>query len=269
MNTDPRLPEYLEAAVDAARAGAALLESWRGRFTAVEKARADMVTEADNASQAAIREALLGRFPNHLFLGEEECVGKPIEATRPPAGAPPVWVVDPLDGTANYVHDVPAYCVSIGLVIDGRPVVGVIFDPRMNELFTAVAGRGSYLNGKRMAVSAVPGVRDSMISTGFPSNFQRMLRNMEVWRAVSEHAQSLRRTGSTALNLAYVACGRFDAYWCYDNFAWDVAAGSLLVTEAGGTVTAADGAPADPFRPDILATNGRVHSEMLGILPRP
>lgn len=269
MPFDPaRLPEYLAAAVDAARTGAAVLESWRGRFNIREKARADLVSEADQASQDAVKAFLLGRFPEHQFVGEEESFGKTIEQTRPAPGGAPAWVVDPLDGTANYVHDVPAYCVSIGLVAAGRPVVGVIYDPRLDEMFAAAAGHGATLNGKPMRVSSIATVRDGMIATGFPSNYERQLRNLEVWRTVSSEAQSLRRNGSTALALAYVACGRFDGYWAFDNWAWDVAAGFTLVTEAGGTATALDGGPPDPFRHDSLVTNGLIHAELAALVRR-
>ncbi|MBN9520092.1 inositol monophosphatase [bacterium] len=267
MSFDPaRLPEYLAAAVAAARTGAAILESWRGRFIVREKGRADLVSEADQASQDAVKAELLGRFPEHQFVGEEESFGKTIEATRPAPGGPPAWVVDPLDGTANYVHDVPAYCVSIALVAGGKPVVGVIYDPRLDEMFAAAAGLGATLNGKPVRVSTVPTVRDGMIATGFPSNYERQLRNLEVWKAVSSEAQSLRRNGSTALALAYVACGRFDGYWAFDNWAWDVAAGFVLVAEAGGTATTLDGGPSDPFRHDCLVTNGLVHAELGGLI---
>jgi myo-inositol-1(or 4)-monophosphatase len=267
MNPDPsQLPEFLDAAVEAARRGAALLESWRARFSVREKARADLVTDADQASQQAVKEYLLGRFPGHRFLGEEDSVGKTPEETRPAPDAPPTWVVDPLDGTTNYVHDVPAYCVSVGLWAGGRPVVGAVLDPRMNELFTAAAGRGALLNGKPMRASAVPAVRDALVATGFSANYERHLRNLEAWRAMAARAQSLRRTGSTALNLAYVAAGRFDGFWAYDNWAWDVVAGAVLVSEAGGTITTADGRPFDPFRPDVLAANGKIHAELLSIL---
>src|SRR5262245_25588936 len=143
--TDTDLNACLDAAVAAAKAGAAELESWRTRFKVKEKARADLVTDADHASQAAVKATLLGRFPAHHFLGEEESVGKAPHEVRPAAGSPPTWVVDPLDGTANYVHDVPAYCVSIGLVVTGTIEVGVILDPRQNELFAAVRGRGAFL----------------------------------------------------------------------------------------------------------------------------
>jgi myo-inositol-1(or 4)-monophosphatase len=256
------LPDCLDVAKEAARRGAAVLESWRGRFTAREKGRADLVSEADHASQDAVKAYLLGRFPHHHFLGEEEAVGKPIEATRPAPGSPPTWVVDPLDGTANYVHGVPAYCVSIGLWADGKPVVGVVYDPRLDELFAAAAGHGATLNGKPMRVSTVSSVRDGMIGTGFPASYQGQLRNLEVWRRVSAEAQSLRRNGSSALSIAYVAAGRFDGYWAFDNWAWDVCAGAVLVAEAGGRVTGSAGGPFDPFRHDSLITNGLIHEEL-------
>src|SRR4029079_19491936 len=128
---------------------------------------------ADNASQAAVKEFLLARFPDHVFIGEEESVGKAPGDVRPAPGAPPAWVVDPLDGTANYAHDVPAYCVSIGLWHAGQAIVGVILDPRQNELSTAALGRGAALNGKPIRVSAVPDVAGGMISTGFPANYQK------------------------------------------------------------------------------------------------
>lgn len=259
-------PDYLAAAVEAARRGAAKLEDWRKRFHVREKARADLVTEADVASQQAIKEYLLGQFPDHLFLGEEDSVGKRLEDLRPPADAPPVWVVDPLDGTVNYVHDVPTYCVSIGLMVKSQPTLGVIFDPRLNELFTAATGQGAYLNGERIHVSATAALRDSLVATGFPANYQAQQRNFAAWQTVSGQAQALRRTGSSALNLAYVAAGRFDGYWAFDNFAWDVLAGVALVREAGGTVQASNGGAFDPFRMDICATNGHIQRELLNVL---
>ena len=173
---------YLKGAIEAAKLGASTLESWRKRFQVKEKSRADLVTDADHASQKAVKEHLLKLFPTHQFVGEEECVGKSIESTRPAADAPPTWVVDPLDGTCNYVHDVPAYCVSIGLWHRGEAIVGVILDPRQNELFTAAKGLGAHLNGEKIHVSATATLRDSLISTGFPANYDAQLRNLEAWK---------------------------------------------------------------------------------------
>ncbi|HEY2784216.1 MAG TPA: inositol monophosphatase family protein [Fimbriiglobus sp.] len=260
------LNHFLAAACEAAAAGAAELESWRSRFGVKEKARADLVTDADHASQAAVKAVLLGRCPGHRFLGEEECVGKTPQEVRPAPGSPPTWVVDPLDGTANYVHDVPAYCVSIGLVVEGSIVVGVISDPRQNELFAAAVGRGAFLNGRPIRVSPTAHLRDALLSTGFPANWAKMRPNLAAWTALSEHAQGLRRTGSTALNMAYVAAGRFDGYWAFDNYPWDLAAGALIVTEAGGTLSTTDGRPFDCFRPDLIATNGKIHTELCAAL---
>lgn len=267
MSTDAaRLREYLSVAIEAARRGAAELERWRSKFSVREKSRADLVTDADNASQAIIKDVLLGRFPDHVFIGEEESVGKSPEDVRPPADVPPAWVVDPLDGTANYVHDVPAYCVSIGLWHAGKAIVGVILDPRQNELFAAADGQGATLNDRPIRVSSVPDVAGGMISTGFPANYQKQLRNLDAWRKLTEHAQSLRRNGSTALSMAYVAAGRFDGYWAYDNYPWDVLAGTALIAEAGGVLSTTDGKPFDPYRPDLVAGNPAVQPELLRLL---
>lgn len=267
--TNPSLTELLNAACDAARRGAEQLESWRSKFSVKEKGRADLVTEADVASQNAIKAFLLDRFPGHAFLGEEESVGKQPYEVRPAANAPPTWVVDPLDGTSNYVHDVPCYCVSIGLVDRGNITVGVIYDPRQNELFCAAKGQGAFLNGRPIRVSSAATLGDSLLATGFPSNYSQQLRNLAAWDRMSPHAQGLRRTGSTAINLAYVAAGRFDGYWAYDNFPWDLAGGAILVTEAGGTLSTIDGAPFDCFRPDVIATNGRIQRETERVLNQP
>jgi myo-inositol-1(or 4)-monophosphatase len=171
--------------------------------------------------------------------------------------------VDPLDGTANYVHDVPAYCVSVGLLARGELVAGAIYDPRQDEMFSAAAGHGATLNGRPIRVSAIGELRRALLSTGFPPDPEAQERNLHYWRAFAYKAQALRRTGSTALNLAYVAAGRFDGYWAYDNWAWDIAAGAVLVREAGGVVTRADGSRLDPFRPDIVAANPETHRLMI------
>ena len=142
-------------------------------------------------------------------------------------------------------------------------MVGVILDPRQNELFAAADGLGATLNGNPIRVSAVPDLENGIISTGFPANYQKQLRNLEAWKALTAHTQSLRRNGSTALSMAYVAAGRFDGYWAYDNYPWDVLAGACLITEAGGLLCATDGTPFDPYRPDLIAGNPQVHPELL------
>jgi myo-inositol-1(or 4)-monophosphatase len=260
--TNPELLACLDAAQEAARLGAAVLEEWRARFQVREKGRADLVTEADVASQQAVREYLLGRFPGHGFLGEEDAHRQP----RPGPGAPPTWIVDPLDGTTNYVHDVPAYCVSVGLEVAGEAVVGVVFDPRMGEMFAAAKGHGATLNGRPLHTSATATLYEALLATGFPSDLHGQEFQLDWWRYFSLHARSLRRTGSTALNLAYVAAGRFDGYWAFDTNSWDVAGGVVLVREAGGTITAIDGGPYDHHRRDCLASNGPLHPALLQAL---
>ena len=264
--TEQDLRRWLSAAEAAARLGAEKLEEWRTRFSVREKSRADLVTEADLDSQHAIRAILHASFPDHHFLGEEETPGS--LRGRVADGAPPTWIVDPLDGTTNYVHDVPFYCVSIGLIVDGELVVGVILDPRQKDLFAAARGLGATLNSKRISVSPVNTLGAGLLSTGFPPDPDAQDRNLVWWRAFSHRAQALRRTGSTALNLAYVACGRFDGYWAFDNHPWDIAAGIVLIQEAGGRVTRIDGSKLDPFLPDVLATNGHLHTEMEQLLKK-
>jgi myo-inositol-1(or 4)-monophosphatase len=261
MSIDP-LTDYLDAACEAARRGAAVLEQWRARFSVREKGRSDLVTEADLGSQKAVRDYLAGRFPSHGFVGEEEGASK----ARPAPGGPPTWIVDPLDGTTNYVHDVPCYCVSVGLQAGGELVAGAILDPRQNELFAAAKGRGATLNGRPLRASGTARLADALLATGFPPDVRGQERTLDWWRHFSLVTRSLRRTGSTALNLAYVAAGRFDGYWGFDNHAWDVAAGAVLVTEAGGVISRTDGSPFDPFAPDGLAANPALHPVLLAEL---
>ncbi len=230
------------------------------RFDVREKGRCDLVTDADFASQKVIREYLNGRFPGHDFLGEEE----PANAVRwVGPDAAPTWIVDPLDGTTNYVHDCPFYCVSIGLQVAGELVAGVVFDPCRQELFSAARGMGAWLGERRLQTSRTNRLEEALIATGFPTDMRGQELTLDWWRYFSLRTQLLRRTGSTALNLAYVAAGRFDAYYAFDNHAWDVAGGVVLVREAGGVVSNADGSEYDPFRADALASNGKLHGVMM------
>jgi myo-inositol-1(or 4)-monophosphatase len=249
----------LDAAKEAARQGAAILEDWRSRFQVHEKGRFDLVTDADFASQKAIYAYLQERFPKHQFLGEEDAAPQ----ARVGPEAPPTWIVDPLDGTTNYVHDCPLYCVSIGLQVAGELVVGAVFDPSRQEMFAAAKGHGAWLNGRRLQTSKAATLGEAMLSTGFPPDMRGQEIALAWWRHFSLKTRSLRRTGSTALNLAYVAAGRFDGYFAFDNHVWDVAGGTVLVREAGGQITNVDGTPYDPFTPDALASNGGLQAALL------
>src|SRR5689334_13714141 len=253
------LREWSQAAQDAARRAAVVLEEWRPRFQVREKGRADLVTDADTASQRVIFEYLSKRFPDHQFLGEED--GHHVH--RPGPEAPPTWIVDPIDGTTNYVHDCPLYCISIGLQVAGELVVGVVLDPARMEMFRAAQGQGAWLGERRLRVSGATRLEEALLATGFPPDLRGQERTLEWFRYFSLRTRSLRRTGSTALNLAYVAAGRFDAYWAFDNHVWDVAGATVLVREAGGTLTNVDGSPYDPYTPDALASNGPLHPVML------
>jgi myo-inositol-1(or 4)-monophosphatase len=259
MIPEPVLRDYLAAATEAAQRGAAVLDAWRARFQVREKARFDLVTEADLASQHTIFEYLGNRYPGHAFLGEEESAG----TQRPGPEAPPTWIVDPLDGTTNYVHDCPLYCVSIGLQVAGELVVGVVYEPSRRELFAAAQGLGAWLNEQQLRTSAVTSLDRALLATGFPSQLHGREFILRWWEHFSGRAQSLRRTGSTALNLAYLAAGRFDGFWAFDNHVWDVAGGTVVVREAGGQITNVDGTPYDPYTPDALASNGLLHAALL------
>ncbi len=253
------LADYMDAAVEAARRGALVLESWRRRFRVREKAHFDLVTDADLASQQAIREYLCGRYPEHQFLAEEDVDSQ----KRPSPEAPPTWIVDPLDGTTNYVHDCPLYCVSIGLQVAGELVVGVVHDPCRQELFRAGRGLGAWLGDERLSTSSTARLEEAMLATGFPPDMKGQERLFDWWRYFGLRTRALRRTGSTALNLAYIAAGRFDGYWAFDNHVWDVAAGVVLIREAGGVITNVDGTPYDPYRPEAAASNGPLHPVLL------
>jgi myo-inositol-1(or 4)-monophosphatase len=248
---------FCRTAIEAARAAGAVLQEWAHKFTVREKGPANLVTEADFAAQSTIVDLIRSRFPDHGFLAEEEG----LDESSP--NQPYRWIIDPLDGTSNYVHRFPYYAVSIGLAHQGQIVLGVIFDPNRDELFVAERDRGAWLNGQTIRPSLVTALDQAFVVASLPSAIGA--RDPAVLRLlrVLPHAQSLQRTGSAALNLAYVACGRMDAFWSSSLKPWDVAAGSLLVTEAGGVMTRMSGDPFDPMLPDLLATNGSaLHQEL-------
>ena len=218
----------------AAAAGAQELMKWRGRFSTREKGARDLVTDADLASQQAVRAVIAAKYPDHGFLGEED--PDPQQLHKPYC-----WVVDPLDGTTNYVHDFPFFAVSVAVAKEGQIVAGVVLDPLRNECFRAAAGLGSQLNGQPIATSTTTEVEKSLVAVSFPPDLKADSPDLQAFLQVATKCQAVRRTGSAALNLAYVACGRLDAHWAHFIHPWDSAAGELLVREAGGVTTASRG----------------------------
>ncbi len=248
--------DFLATAEEAARVGGSVLESWANKFTVTEKRPADFVTEADFESQDAIHKLICSRYPEHNFLGEEG-----LAETN--SDSPYRWVIDPLDGTSNYVHRFPFYAVSIGLECAGELVVGVIFDPNRDEMFAAVRGCGATLNGEPIHTSLVDSLRRAMAVVSLPVDADRDHPAVERFLRVLSVAQTVQRTGSAALNLAYVASGRIDAYFSSSLKPWDMAAGALIVREAGGRVTKMDGCEFDIGASDMLASNGAAIHEQL------
>jgi myo-inositol-1(or 4)-monophosphatase len=250
----------LAAAEEAARAAGRILQDWAGRFTVSEKGPADLVTEADVASQRAIYQILQARFPDHGFLGEEGL-------DSAPDGAEYRWIIDPLDGTSNYVHRFPYYAVSIGLEHRGQLVAGVILDPTRGEMFSAALGQGATLDGRTIRCSRFDRLNQAMVIASFPPGVTADSEPIKRFLTVLGHAQTIHRSGSAALNLAYVAAGRLDGFWSASLKPWDVAAGALIVAEAGGRVTKMDGSRLEIAVPDLLSTNGTgIHEELSRLL---
>jgi len=228
-------------------------------FTVAKKGAIDLVTEIDLACERMCREVIADHFPDHTVIGEELGSDERSASHR--------WVFDPIDGTTNYAHGLPIYCASLGLEIDGVAEVGAIFDPSRQELFTAERGLGAFRNGQPLRVSDTAGVDDALLVTGFPYDVRaRGPELVGMFGTFLEHARAVRRLGSAALDLCYVAAGRFDGYWEHHLKHWDVAAGVLIVREAGGTVTGMDGTPLDMSAPHLVASNGRIHEGMLSII---
>ncbi len=256
----------LNVAVKAARAAGAIINRAALDVEAVrvsQKQVNDFVTEVDHASEAAVIETLLGAYPDHAIWAEES--GK----THGRQGSDHVWIIDPLDGTTNFIHGFPVYCVSIALMVRGKIEQAVIYDPTRNDLFTATKGRGAYMNERRMRVSKRTDLRQSLISTGFPfrpgDNFNNYLRMMS---DVMTRTAGLRRPGAAALDLAYVAAGFCDGFFETGLSPWDVAAGSLLVTEAGGLVGNFTGEPEFLEQKECVAGNPRIYGQLVNILGR-
>ena len=255
------LRHELSVAVRAATAAGALQARFRGRrirYTTKRHA-IDLVTQVDRASERLIHTIIRRRFPEHGFYGEERTRTHPHAAWQ--------WCVDPLDGTTNFVHGVPVFAVSIGLVHEGRPVLGVIYDPNQRELFTAVRGHGAQLNGRRIRVSPIRRVAKSLLSTGFSVAFRRHPAPYLRWfQAFQSRCHAVRRAGSTAISLAYVAAGRQEGFYEQHLWPWDIAAGIVLVEEAGGQVSNFHGRPVEFKVGEVVASNGLLHKEMLALL---
>ena len=234
METSPR--ELLSWCEQAAQAGAAELTAWRGRFQVRQKAPRDLVTDADLASEKAVRGVISARFPDHGILAEEAPAPEQLERTY-------CWVVDPLDGTANYAHGIPCYAVSVAVTRHGRLMAGVVYDPEQKESFAAVAGEGAWLNGVPIAVSGVTQLEEALAAISFPAELKDDSPDLTAFLRTAPRCQAIRRTGSAALNLAYVACGRLDTHWAHAIHPWDAAAGILLVQEAGGVASNCRGEP--------------------------
>lgn len=245
-------------------AGKILLKAFRSPDTIVSyKSRTNLVTDADMSSEAYIVSKITAAFPAHSIVAEEGG-GKDVSGDY-------IWYVDPLDGTNNFAHGLPFFCVSIGVfsVELKRVVAGVVYNPFLNEMFTATYGGGAYLNGEGIAVSAMEDIGKSLIATGFPYDKDTVeTNNLKEFNHILPRIQGIRRMGSAAIDLSYVACGRLDGYWEGSLRPWDTAAGSLIVTEAGGSVTRYDGGAFHPEFPEIAASNGRIHGQMTDLLAR-
>lgn len=249
-------------AAEAARLGGQILMSYRDAFKAKLKAPKDLVTDADVASQRAIADLLTARFPDSFFVGEEDG----FNSVRPEPGQL-CWIVDPLDGTANYVHRLQNFSVSIGAAIDGKLLAGVVFDPTTNELYEAALGEGAWLNGERIHQSGCVDMESAMVACSFASSVTREAPEIQQFVEVLVRCQALRRLGSAALNLCYVAAGRLDAYWALAVKPWDIAAGALIATEAGALLTGANGNPFDLWNPHLaIASTPELHQQLLECL---
>ena len=216
--------------------------------------RTDLVTDVDKKCEEIIINTIKKDFPSHSILAEES--GEYSQE------ADYKWVIDPLDGTTNYAHAFPVFCVSIGVTFKGKVKLGVVYDPSRDELFVAEDDKGASLNGNKIEVSKTKALQDSLVVTGFAYNTEGRIANVEYFTKMLENTQAVRRLGSAALDLCYVACGRFDGFWEMGLNPWDTAAGQLMVKESGGNVTQMNGEPYDIYKKDIMATNGIIHDEM-------
>jgi myo-inositol-1(or 4)-monophosphatase len=262
------MKQFRKVAVRAALQAGDILRKHSGKVEEIEfKDEVNLVTEVDRLSEEFIIQAITGEFPDHGILTEEAGVKKSESEYN--------WVIDPLDGTTNYAHDFPIYCVSIALQKGQQSILGVVYNPNLDELFVAEKGNGAFLyKGRefektkgRISVSKASDLSRSLLATGFPYDIRTSeVNNLDHFTNFYKRAQAIRRAGSAALDLCYLAMGRFDGFWELKLSPWDTAAGSLLVTEAGGDVTDFSGGPFNIHLKEILASNGRIHQQMMDIL---
>ncbi|GIW99799.1 MAG: inositol monophosphatase [Pirellulaceae bacterium] len=261
MSSENTFAGAMDAACDAARAAGRILRDRLGKVAAKEKAPADLVTEADTAAQAAIADIVRSRFPRYAFLGEES---PPQQREEAAASGAPLWIVDPLDGTANYVHRLGGFSVSIALCVEGQPRLGVVFDPLANVMYKAQVGGRATKNGRPLSVSGCSQLRSAMVCCSFRPGVRRSDPEVDQFLNILESAQTIRRLGSAALNLCYLAEGCLDAYWATSVKVWDVAAGYLIAHLAGAHITNPEGEPFDLWHPRLLATaSNELHEELL------
>jgi myo-inositol-1(or 4)-monophosphatase len=252
------MPSYLETSVEIAReAGALLSKYFERRVTFELKGEHDLVTEADRASEQLVIERLSSHFPSHSIVAEEG--GGHIGSSEY------CWYVDPLDGTTNFAHGFPMYNITMALEQSGELIAGVIFDPEHNEMFTAERGSGAYLNNRRIRVSKVNRLENTLVATGFPSRKRHENVNIHFYYQLAMLTHGVRRAGSAALDLAYVASGRLDGFWEFGLNPWDMAAGILLIAEAGGKCSDMKGGPVTLRGPHLVADNGLVHQQILDL----
>lgn len=258
--SDQSLAQWAAIAVQVAKGAGAILRDAFGQVQTIHyKGAIDLVTDTDRASEAFVAEALRAQFPGHGILGEE--------GTNEFPDSPFRWVIDPLDGTTNYAHGYPMFCVSLSLLHNRTPVIGVIYQPILEELFVAVRGEGATLNGVSIRVSQETQLNRSLLATGFPYGIYREAeRHLALFNRFVIASQAVRRDGSAALDLAYVACGRFEGFWEAGLAPWDKAAGSLLIEEAGGRLTDYQGDPFDVFGETVVASNGPLHGPILDVI---
>ena len=243
----------------AREAGALLLHHFHQGLKIEYKGEADLVTAADRASETLIRERVAKQFPSHDVLGEEQGLND--------RGSEYRWYVDPLDGTTNFAHSYPVFCVSLAIEQrsgdSGKRVAAVVYDPTRDELFSAAEGKGAHLNGKAIQVSKIGQLRESLVSTGFPSHKRHQNPNIFFYHQITLRTHGVRRAGSAALDLCDVACGRFDGFWEFNLNPWDTAAGVLIIEEAGGKVSRFDGSPFELNSRETLASNGLIHPALV------